>query len=52
MLYGEFSEEKLSNISDDVKLLIKRVVDTAKTYYKDPERINKTIDEFWGNSVL
>mgnify|MGYP001074600624 CR=1 FL=1 len=54
MLYGDFSEDKiksslsLSSISNDDKLLLKRVVDTAKTYYKDPERLNKTIEEILG----
>lgn len=50
-LYGEYSEEEVreslsvSDISDEDKLLIKRVTDTAKVYYKDPDRLSKSIAE-------
>ena len=50
-LYGEFSEEEIrANISvadmsrDDLDLL-KRVVDTAKLYFKDPDRFKKAREE-------
>ncbi len=53
-LYGEFDEEKIkdkltvSEICNADKLLLKRVVDTAKAYYKNPgqfeESISKVID--------
>jgi hypothetical protein len=53
-LYGEFSEGQIkSNLSvaemeqDDLYLL-KRVVDTAKQYFKDPERTQKAREEVLG----
>ncbi len=48
-LYGEFEEKKIkeslsvSDMNDDDKLLLKRVIDTAKAYYKDPDRFEKSI---------
>ncbi len=48
-LYSEYDEEKiraslsLSDISDADKLLLKRVVDTAKAYYKDPDQFKNSI---------
>jgi len=48
-LYGEYEENMLknslsvTNISNDDKLLVKRVVDTAKAYFKDPDRFEKSI---------
>jgi len=53
-LYGTFDESlikqslSLEHISNENKLLLKRVVDTAKIYYKDPERLNRSIDEILG----
>ena len=50
-LYGNFSEDfirehlEVSDISDSGKVALKRVVDTAKLYYKDPEILKKSIDE-------
>jgi hypothetical protein len=50
-LYGEFDEEKiknsilLSDIRDEDKLLLKRVVDTAKSYYKDPDQFEASINK-------
>jgi hypothetical protein len=44
-LYGEFSEEEVranlgvTDISQDDLALLKRVVDTAKEYFKDPARL-------------
>ena len=46
-LYGEFSEEILRthlsviDIEDDDLILLKRVIDTAKIYFKNPEMMNK-----------
>ena len=48
-LYGIEDENKIKSnlsvteISDDDKLLIKRVADTAREYYKDPDRFEKSI---------
>jgi len=46
-LYGEFTEEQIRSLlkvqdmqSDDLGLL-KRVVDTAKQYFKDPQRFHQ-----------
>lgn len=50
-LYKDFSEEfvreylKVSDISDSGKVALKRVVDTAKLYYKDPEALKRSIEE-------
>lgn len=48
-LYGEFNEKQIRTLlkvedmeSDDVALL-KRVVDTAKRYFQDPERFNNVM---------
>jgi len=54
-LYGEFSEKQIkANLSvaemepDDL-ILLKRVADTAKQYFKDPTRIKKARREVLGN---
>ncbi len=50
-LYGVFSEEKIrsllkiENIEQDNLGLLKRVVENAKLYFKDPERFNRSIQE-------
>jgi hypothetical protein len=53
-LYKDYSEEKIKenlrveNISTSGKVILKRVVDTAKLFYKDPEtfqKLQKRIDE-------
>ena len=50
-LYKDFSEEyikenlKVSDISDSGKVALKRVVETAKLYYKDPDALKRSIDE-------
>jgi hypothetical protein len=50
-LYKDFSEGfikenlKVSDISNSGKVALKRVVDTAKLYYKDPEALKRSIDE-------
>ncbi len=50
-LYGKFNEEKIRGLlkvedmeNDDLALL-KRVVDTAKQYFKDPKKFNEAIRE-------
>lgn len=46
-LYGSFTEDEIRsklNVTDlqpDDRALLKRVVDTAKEYFKDPERFKK-----------
>lgn len=53
-LYGRFSQEKIKeslsvrDISDDDKLLLKKVTDTAKAYYKDREKVEKIENEVLG----
>ncbi|MCD6115558.1 STAS-like domain-containing protein [bacterium] len=50
-LYGEFDENKIketlsvSDISEEDRLLLKRVVDTAKSYYKNPDQFENSIKE-------
>ena len=50
-LYGIFSEEqvrswlKVEDVGADDLALLKRAVDTAKLYFKDPERFNRVIEE-------
>lgn len=50
-LYKDFSEEfikenlKVSDISESGKVALKRVVDTAKLFYKDPDALKRSIDE-------
>lgn len=50
-LYGVFSEEKVrsllkvENIEQDDLALLKRVVDNAKLYFKDPKRYKRAIQE-------
>jgi len=53
-LYRDFDEQKIKsslrveNVSDDDKILLKRVVATAKLYYKEPERMERSISEILG----
>ena len=48
-LYGTFSEEKIrsrlkvKNVEPDDLALLKRVVDNAKLYFKDPQRFNQVV---------
>ncbi len=50
-LYGTFSEEKIrsllkaGNVESDDLALLKRVVDNAKRYFKDPQRFNQVLQE-------
>ncbi|MFO0793045.1 MAG: STAS-like domain-containing protein [Candidatus Brocadiaceae bacterium] len=53
-LYKDFSEgeikDKLSveNMAKEDASLLKRVVNTAKLYYKDPQKMEKSISEILG----
>lgn len=53
-LYKDHTEDfikenlKVSDISESGKVALKRVVDTAKLYYKDPEALKRSIDEISG----
>lgn len=50
-LYGEFSEDeirsslKVTDMETEDLVLLKRVVDNAKRYFKAPERFNRVIHE-------
>ena len=50
-LYGKFSEKvirdslKVSDMESDDLMLLKRVVDTAKQYFKDPKKFNRAVRE-------
>lgn len=50
-LYGTFSEEhirsllKVEGVEPDDLALLKRVVDTAKLYFKEPERFSQVVQE-------
>ena len=52
-LYGSFTEEqirsllKVQDIEQDGLALLKRVVETAKQYFKDPERFQSAMREAW-----
>lgn len=54
-LYKDHSEGfirdnlKVSDISESGKVALKRVVDTAKLYYKNPDALSKSIDEIIGD---
>lgn len=53
-LYRDFSEEKIKeylsvkDMSQNALNSLKRVVDTAKIYYKDPEAMERSINEILG----
>ena len=48
-LYGRFTEDEIrerlhvENLSESGKVALKRVVDTAKLFYKDPETLERNI---------
>lgn len=54
-LYRDFPEQvikeflSVENISDTGKVALKRVVDTAKLYYKDPDALKRSIDDILNN---
>jgi len=53
-LYRDYEEEIIKQhlttqyLSDDDKVLLKRVISTAKIYYKNPERMQESISEILG----
>jgi len=53
-LYGSFSEEqirallKVQDMQPDDMALLKRVVETAKQYFKDPKKFNQAVRETQG----
>ena len=54
-LYKDYDEVfikenlSVSNISNSGKVALKRVVNTAKQYYKDPEAMQRSINEILGD---
>ena len=54
-LYRDFPEElikknlKVENISQSGLVSLKRVVDTAKLFYKDPEAMQRSINDILGD---
>lgn len=54
-LYGVFSEEqirawlKVQDMQADDLALLKRVVDTAKLYFKDPQTFDQAVQETMGD---
>lgn len=54
-LYGSFNEEdirlklRVQDMEPDDRLLLKRVVDTAKEYFKDPHRFEQAEQEVLGD---
>ena len=54
-LYGTFSEEQIraqlrvEDMEQDDLALLKRVVDNAKLYFKDPKKFDKVVEETQGN---
>jgi hypothetical protein len=54
-LYGAFSEEqirallKVQDMQADDLALLKRVVETAKQYFKDPEKFDQAVRETLGD---
>ena len=53
-LYGSFDEDeiraslKVQDMEPDDRALLKRVVDTAKEYFKDPHRFSQAVEEVLG----
>jgi len=54
-LYGSFTEEqirsmlKVQDIQQDDLALLKRVVETAKQYFKDPQKFDQAVRETLGD---
>ncbi len=54
-LYGKFSEQKIraslkvQDMQSDDRALLKRVMDTAKEYFRDPERFDQAISDTLGD---
>lgn len=57
-LYGKFREDQIkssltvSDISPDDQILLKRVVENAKEYFKDPERYQKALKKGERKNIL
>jgi hypothetical protein len=55
-LYGEFDEKEIralltvANIQPDDLALLKRVVDTAKLYFSDPQQFEIAVTEAMGET--
>lgn len=53
-LYKDYSEEQIkqhlqvTDISDSGKVALKRVVDTAKLFYSDPDALQRSINDILG----
>lgn len=53
-LYKDYSESfiranlEVADLSDSGKIALKRVVETAKLYYRDPDALGKSIDDIIG----
>jgi len=56
-LYGSFAEEqirsllKVQDMQPDDLALLKRVVETARQYFKDPERFQRAVRQVLGEDV-
>jgi hypothetical protein len=56
-LYGEFTEQqvrellRVEEMSPDDLALLKRVVDTAKEYFKDPDRFRRVVQDVLGEDA-
>jgi len=56
-LYGSFSEDEIraklrvQDMEPDDRALLKRVVDTAKEYFKDPHRFEQVVEEVLGDEA-
>ncbi|MFH1075272.1 MAG: STAS-like domain-containing protein [Pseudomonadota bacterium] len=56
-LYGEFSEEqirallKVQDMQPDDLALLKRVVETAKQYFKDPRKFDQAVRNMLGDDT-
>lgn len=54
-LYREFTPEQIrmllrvTDITDEDKILLKRVIDTAKLYYQDPQWLEDSIKNIMGD---
>lgn len=57
-LYGSFGEDEIrsnlrvQDMEPDDRLLLKRVVDTAKEYFKDPHRFDQAVNEVLGDGAV
>lgn len=56
--YGSFSEDEIraklrvQDMEPDDRALLKRVVDTAKEYFKDPHRFEQAVEEALGDEAI